>query len=141
MAPTTRRSAGRGGGKQQTTLSFNHRVTKPSSAAKSAKDRASLSPATPAKTKEEEKEEEKDEEKSEVELRALALSEKDIRWHLRLLKYGRVGCHVHHEGLAEAERILRVWDVSSQYGVRCFHYHDLLLCFFFAPQPPSSPAS
>lgn len=155
MPPTTRRSAGSSrGGKQQSTLSFNHRVTKPSAAASktaSAKDLvASPSSTAPAKSSplrkhvatadeevqtkakvdvepEEEKEEEdavvekqeEEEEKSEAELRARELGDRHIDRYWRALERERTTRRVHQEGLDVGEKVLRYWDVSSQYGV-CF---------------------
>lgn len=161
MPPTTRRSAGSSrGGKQQSTLSFNHRVTKPSAAASktaSAKDFvASPSSTAPAKSsplrkhvatadeevqtkakvdvepeeekeeedavvekQEEEGEKEEEEQKSEAELRARELGDRHIDRYWRALERERTTRRVHQEGLDVGEKVLRYWDVSSQYGV-CF---------------------
>ena len=158
MPPTTRRSAGSSrGGKQQSTLSFNHRVTKPSAAASktaSAKDLVVASPSSTAPTKssplrkhvatadeevqtkvkvdvepKEEKEEgdavvekqEEEEEKSEAELRARELGDRHIDRYWRALERERTTRRVHQEGLDVGEKVLRYWDVSSQYGV-CFSF-------------------
>ncbi|KAI1389052.1 DNA polymerase delta, subunit 4-domain-containing protein [Hypoxylon trugodes] len=142
--PTTRRSSGGGRGAtatgRQSTLSFNHRVTKP--VPKSAKDLVSkpakqsplgkhISSAQPSPTPEDEdsiKEEIKDEEevearprpeekpKSEAELRADKITDCQIDQYWRKLERERIASRVHQEDLTLAEKVLRYWDVSSQYG-------------------------
>ncbi|RYP62559.1 hypothetical protein DL771_009689 [Monosporascus sp. 5C6A] len=137
--PTTRRSSRSAG--RQSTLSFNHRVTK-SSVPKSAKSGAmSHVSTTPAKqsplakhvstadlqsepeleVKEEEEEvkaavPEPEPEKSEAELRALKITDSQIDQYWRALERERKAPRVHQEDLSLAEKVLRYWDVSSQYG-------------------------
>ncbi|KAI0428125.1 DNA polymerase delta, subunit 4-domain-containing protein [Xylaria sp. FL1042] len=137
--PTTRRSSGGGrpSGKQST-LSFNHRVTK--SVPKSAKNLSS----TPAKSPlakhvinaepnvkdevdaaieekvqvEEPKqaEPEPEREKTEAELRADKITDRQISQYWRDIESERRTKRLHQEDLSLAEKILRYWDVSSQYG-------------------------
>ncbi|KAI1364929.1 DNA polymerase delta, subunit 4-domain-containing protein [Xylaria arbuscula] len=134
--PATRRSSGGGrpAGKQAT-LSFNHRVTK--SVPKSAKNFAS----TPAKSPlakhviniepdvkdEDEDENEKvqveepkqvapEHEKTEAELRADKISDRQISQYWRDIENERRTKRLHQDDLSLAEKILRYWDVSSEYG-------------------------
>ncbi|KAI1214457.1 DNA polymerase delta, subunit 4-domain-containing protein [Annulohypoxylon truncatum] len=149
--PTTRRSSGnsRVNGRQST-LSFNHRVTK--SGPKSTKDLDSKpAKSSPLKThvssvklEEPTSDEEraiKDEfeekpiegeleeepqvaqpapvvepEKSEAELRAQKITDRQISAYWRELENERKAKRVHQEDLTLAEKVLRYWDVSSQYG-------------------------
>ncbi|KAI1372280.1 hypothetical protein F4677DRAFT_432946 [Hypoxylon crocopeplum] len=142
--PTTRRSGGRRSlpGKQAT-LSFNHRVTK--SVPKSGKDLSSkpakqsplskhissaqepTSEEDDTKVKREEEEvkvkleddveqPEVKEEKSEAELRADKVTNCQVDQYWRKLERERLTKRVHQEDLTLAERVLRYWDVSSQYG-------------------------
>ncbi|KAI1802599.1 DNA polymerase delta, subunit 4-domain-containing protein [Daldinia bambusicola] len=153
----TRRSSGGGGGGKQSTLSFNHRVTK--SVPKATKDLASkpvkqsplvkqVSSTSPEPKEEQEEEEEKEEEvqaevmkeddpqdeegkeekpltklpevrqpeKSDSELRAEKITDRQIDQYWRKLERERIARRVHQEGLTLAEKVLRYWDVSSQYG-------------------------
>ncbi|KAI0181638.1 DNA polymerase delta, subunit 4-domain-containing protein [Hypoxylon sp. FL1284] len=143
--PNTRRSssAARRPAARQATLSFNHRVTKPTP--KTGKDLVSASkpkaqsplakhvssaqpePAeeddvAPVKAEEEEDEEEQTapapepEATSEAELRAARISSRQIDQYWRGLERERVAKRVHQEGLTVAEKVLRYWDVSSHYG-------------------------
>ncbi|RYP42131.1 hypothetical protein DL767_000496 [Monosporascus sp. MG133] len=136
--PTTRRSSRPAG--RQSTLSFNHRVTK-SSVPKSAKSGAkSVVSTTPTKqsplgkhvstadlesepepqVKEEEEVKavvpEPEPEKSEAELRAQKITDSQIDQYWRALERERKAPRVHQEDLSLAEKVLRYWDVSSQYG-------------------------
>ncbi|KAI0853870.1 DNA polymerase delta, subunit 4-domain-containing protein [Daldinia vernicosa] len=139
MTNTRRSSGGNRTTGKQSTLSFNHRVTK--SVPKSAKDLVSqpvkqsllgehVSSAQP-EPKEEEEEVVKDEledgeplvkqpdiqpEKSELELRAAKITIRQIDQYWRRLERERITKRVHQEGLTLAEKVLRYWDVSSQYG-------------------------
>ncbi|KAI8960675.1 DNA polymerase delta, subunit 4-domain-containing protein [Daldinia sp. FL1419] len=139
--PTTRRasSGNRNTTNRQSTLSFNHRVTK--SVPKSGKDLipkpAKESPlgkhvsSAQPEPKEEEKEEDaiRDEDKepltkqpqtqpkkSESELRAAKITDRQIDQYWRQLERERIAKRVHQKGLTLAEKVLRYWDVSSQYG-------------------------
>ncbi|KAI1496171.1 DNA polymerase delta, subunit 4-domain-containing protein [Biscogniauxia marginata] len=144
---TTRSSAG---GAKQSTLSFNHRVTK-SSVPKSAKDLTTSptkkpSPLAKHVSAQDEEEEEPtaittttadadvdidvealqddddDDEpepvpqKSEAELRAEKVTGRQIDQYWRQLERDRLTRRVHQEDLSLAEKVLRYWDVSSQYG-------------------------
>ncbi|KAI2632210.1 hypothetical protein GGR54DRAFT_634975 [Hypoxylon sp. NC1633] len=55
-------------------------------------------------------------EKSEAEVRALKISDKQVDQYWRDLERERVAKRVHQQDLTLAERVLRYWDVSSQYG-------------------------
>ncbi|KAI1457833.1 DNA polymerase delta, subunit 4-domain-containing protein [Annulohypoxylon moriforme] len=150
--PTTRRSSGNSRiNGRQSTLSFNHRVTK--SVPKSTKDLdskptkqsplathvASVKIEEPTSDEEraikdefEEKpikgEPDKEEaqvaqpeprvepEKSEAELRAQKITDRQINTYWRNLENERKAKRVHQEDLTLAEKVLRYWDVSSQYG-------------------------
>ncbi|KAG4222694.1 hypothetical protein PC116_g28832 [Phytophthora cactorum] len=143
--PTTRRSSGGG---RQSTLSFNHRVTK--SVPKATKDLTSkpvkqsplvkqISSTSPEPKDEEVEDVEKEKEvvttdepeneekslvaqpeaqpeKSEAELRAAEITDRQIDQYWRKLERERIAKRVHQEGLTLAEKVLRYWDVSSQYG-------------------------
>ncbi|KAI0594261.1 DNA polymerase delta, subunit 4-domain-containing protein [Biscogniauxia sp. FL1348] len=138
----TTRSSTAGSGARQSTLSFNHRVTKPS-AAKGVKDLSTPAPATKSASplaqhvssaqlvkgreeeeeaeeegEEQEKEQEKtiEEPKSEAEVRAQKVTSRQIDQYWRRLERDRLTPRVHQEGLSLAEKVLRYWDVSSQYG-------------------------
>lgn len=159
--PTTRRSTG-AAGKQQSTLSFNHRVTKP--VPKSAKPLVTTT-TTPTKqsplgkhvskaeaeaeadddeepavdvdeakaatttAKPEQQAAEAEEKKSEAELRAQKIGDRRIEQYWRGLESERMTRRVHQEDLSLAEKVLRYWDVSSQYGV----------CKHIPPPPPTLP--
>ncbi|KAI0452608.1 DNA polymerase delta, subunit 4-domain-containing protein [Xylaria acuta] len=135
--PTTRRSSGGGrpSGKQAT-LSFNHRVTK--SVPKSAKDLVSTPAKSPlAKHVTHAEPDVKDEadaeveekvqveapkqgepvrEKTKAELRADKVTDKQIDQYWHNIESERRTKRLHQENLSLAEKILRYWDVSSQYG-------------------------
>ncbi|KAJ8128792.1 hypothetical protein O1611_g4840 [Lasiodiplodia mahajangana] len=137
--PTTRRSTGGGrpSSGRQATLSFNHRVTK--SVPRSAKDLVSTPAKSPlakhvihaepdvkdeADTEVEEKikveEEPKlvvpEREKTEAELRADKITEGQISRYWYSIENERKTKRLHQDHLSIAEKILRYWDVSSQYG-------------------------
>ncbi|KAI0112171.1 DNA polymerase delta, subunit 4-domain-containing protein [Nemania sp. FL0031] len=136
--PTTRRSTGGGrpSSGRQATLSFNHRVTK--SVPKSAKDLASTAKSPLAKhvihaepdvkdevdSEVEEKIKVEEEpkpvvparEKTEAELRADKITNGQINRYWRNIENERKTKRLHQDDLSLAEKILRYWDVSSQYG-------------------------
>jgi DNA polymerase delta subunit 4 len=138
--PTTRRSSGAARASQaagrQSTLSFNHRVTK-SVPKSNKKDVTSTTPAKAsplskqvlkhedddveaeepptAPVEQEVKEPEKD--MSEAELRAARVSDRQITGYWNKLEKERKAKRVHQEDLTLAEKVLRYFDVSSQYGV------------------------
>ncbi|KAI0911029.1 DNA polymerase delta, subunit 4-domain-containing protein [Ustulina deusta] len=138
MPPTRRSSGGGRPSGKQATLSFNHRVTK--SVPKSVKNAISSAPAKSPLAKhvtnaepdvkeevdtdiEEEKvkvEEPKpvapEREKTEAELRADKITDRQISRYWRDIESERRTKRLHQEGLSLAEKILRYWDVSSQYG-------------------------
>lgn len=121
--------------KQQSTLSFNHRVTK-GNATKAGKDAKLTSPA-PAKAelpaREEVKvvelEEQQPEEvappaqqepaaeKTEAQARAEEISDAQIKRYWKGVEDARTARRVHQEELGLPEKVLRYFDVSSQYGV------------------------
>ncbi|KAK5631335.1 hypothetical protein RRF57_007049 [Xylaria bambusicola] len=155
--PTTRRSTG--GGRptgKQATLSFNHRVTK--SVPKSVKNVSSTHAKSPLakhviNVEPDVKDEAEDEvaaeeeaqvevaperEKTEAELRADEISDRHISQYWRDIENERRTKRLHQEDLSLAEKILRYWDVSSQYGVSvCCAFiifiRDEILMTFFKP--------
>ncbi|EGR48604.1 uncharacterized protein TRIREDRAFT_61551 [Trichoderma reesei QM6a] len=136
--PTTRRSAaasarGRPGPvKGQSTISFTGKVTKavPKDLKKAASDSAiarTTIPERPASKDDEtdvieEPEEEVEpvveqvSEKSEAELKAEKITDAQIKSYWRAIEKQRKAPRVHQEGLDLAEKVLRYFDVSSQYG-------------------------
>lgn len=140
--PTTRRSTGGGRARPgpergQSTISFASRVTKPvpKDAKKAAladppkqaavkatpppEDEAEETPAEEVSDEETEPAESPtpDEEKSEVELRAEQISDREIAAYWRAVEGERIAARVHQEDVPLAEKVLRYFDVSSQYGV------------------------
>lgn len=140
--PTTRRSTGGtrarpGPQKGQSTISFASRVTKsvPRDAKKAAladapkqatvkaspppEDEAEETPADELSAEEAEPAEEitLDEEKTEAELRAEQLSDREIAGYWAGVEGQRIAPRAHQEGVTLSEKILRYFDVSSQYGV------------------------
>lgn len=148
MPPTTRKSSrhSAGAGGKQSTLSFNHRVTKPVHAAgKSTKDNLvkptpPVSPTVEIPVKKEEEEtantsrattsepvspiipetKKPVEPKSEAELKAAKISDAAVKKYWNQIESSRMARDVHKkhgEGLTVGEKVLRYFDVSSQYGV------------------------
>jgi DNA polymerase delta subunit 4 len=138
--PATRKStrgaaARAAASKGQSTLSFNHKVTK-SGAVKSGKADKLSTPAatkvepelqsqTPTREEVEEVEVEQREDvavgqpevqKSEAELRAEKVSDAQIKRYWEGVEAARISKRVHQEDLSQAEKVLRYFDVSSQYG-------------------------
>lgn len=144
--PTTRKVSGG----RQATLSFNHRVTKPSVQRQSAKEAALLTDKAKEvenKDKKEEIEEklkdkkakvevedeapvEEEEEEGEAEVAAPAVvarpqaeidadavSDAQVKRYWRAIEAEGIAKRVHQEGLDLGEKILRHFDVSSQFGV------------------------
>ncbi|KAK3683425.1 DNA polymerase delta, subunit 4-domain-containing protein [Podospora appendiculata] len=143
--PTTRKSSrlsdgASSAGPKQSTLSFNHRVTK--AAPKSAKDSlakaSSLSkeyrPETETETEQPKTEDISEPaspqevvteptpevvEKSEIECKAEKVSDAAIERYWSKIEAARSARAVHRkhaEGLSTGEKVLRYFDVSSQYG-------------------------
>ncbi|ROW06924.1 hypothetical protein VMCG_04130 [Cytospora schulzeri] len=139
--PATRRStrgaaAARGAlSKQQSTLSFNHRVTK-GSATKTGKD-SKLSPPAPAKVEQPageevevvglEEQQQPEEialpvrqepvaEKTGAQAKAEKVSDAQIKRYWKGVEDARIAKRVHQEDLGLPEKVLRYFDVSSQYG-------------------------
>lgn len=125
----------------QSTISFASRVTKPvtRNAKKAAlsdtprkatveatpppKDEAEETPVEDVSLEEVEPVEEvtPDEEKSEAELRAEQVSDREIAGYWAKLESERIAPRVHQEGVPLPEKVLRYFDVSSQYGVSSCH--------------------
>jgi DNA polymerase delta subunit 4 len=144
--PTTRRTSSRTSGGatgKQSTLSFNHKVTK--SVAKSAKDVISSAPVKKSPLSKTAKVDVSDEEaaiakvepvaeqakvesveatkpeppsKNESEVRAEKVSNAAIEKYWRTQEAARIAKRVHQGDLSTGEKVLRYFDVSSQYGVR-----------------------
>ncbi|KAJ4136271.1 hypothetical protein NW768_003882 [Fusarium equiseti] len=143
--PTTRRSARNRGAtaKGQSTLSFSNKVTKP--VPKNAKKSiispsiAKIDPSHLAKQKEPEnivdnepaiaeseqievKEEAKEPavapepEKSELELQAEKITDTQIKKYWKSIENQWTTPRLHQEGVSQSEKVLRYFDVSSQYG-------------------------
>lgn len=145
--PTTRRSTGgaraqQGPTKGQSTISFSNKVSKPG-----ARDDAKKAIITPAKvdraiaTKREEEQlapatvdikiepeveleeveeqtqPEPESEKPEFEIRAENVSDAQIRKYWRDIEALRFAPRVHIDDVSVGEKVLRYFDVSSQYGV------------------------
>lgn len=140
--PTTRRSTGSnrarpGPQKGQSRISFASRVTKSvpkdtkkatlADTPKHATVKATPPPKPePVETPAEELSAEEaepveevtpDEEKSEAELRAEQVSDRDIAGYWAKVEGQRIAARAHQEGVPLSEKILRYFDVSSQYGV------------------------
>ena len=141
--PTTRRSARNRGAtaKGQSTLSFSNKVTKP--VPKNAKKSiispsvANIDPSQLAKQepedivdkataepeqieiKEEVKEPEvaPEPEKSELELQAQKITDAQIKKYWKSIENQWTTPRLHQEGVSQSEKVLRYFDVSSQYGV------------------------
>ncbi|KAF6844124.1 DNA polymerase delta subunit 4 [Colletotrichum musicola] len=136
--PTTRRSTGgararAGPGRGQSTISFSHKVSKPvpkdqkKAALTSAVERADV-----AKKREDEQQvdeiqldesEAKEEEvkekvfvKSEAAIRAEKISDTQINKYWKSIEAERIAPRVHQQDASLAEKVLRYFDVSSQYG-------------------------
>lgn len=140
--PTTRRSTGnaRGPTKGQSTISFHHKVTK-ASAPIDAKNAALNAPAvakveTPTQKEEpatqeiEEPESDVEEEpevaeaepeKSESEIKAGKISDAQIAKFWKSIEKERTAPRVHQQDLSLSEKVLRYFDVSSQFGVSSLH--------------------
>jgi DNA polymerase delta subunit 4 len=136
--PTTRRSSGGRGvvtSGKQSKLSFNNRITK--SVPKPVKDSVASSPLkkeiTREKVEKDDVEDVKTEEqsvqeveqpisrpavaKSDAELKAEKVSDAAVQKYWRKLELERMAKRVHQEDLTTSEKVLRYFDVSSQYGV------------------------
>nr|UTQ10496.1 DNA polymerase delta 4 accessory subunit [Thermochaetoides thermophila] len=138
-------ATGSGSTKHQSTLNFKHRVTKPvSSTAKDTKEKETKSPArakkeiivpapepAPKEEQDEVKEEETNEEVKEVEekevknarsdpeSRAAKVTNAQIEKYWKGIEASRMAKELHRkhgQGLSTEEKVLRYFDVSSQYG-------------------------
>lgn len=131
----------------QSTISFASRVTKPvpkdakKAALSDAPRKAAIDATPPPKDEAEEtpvedvsvdevepvEEVTPDEEKSEAELRAEQVSDREIAGYWARLESERIAPRVHQEDVTLSEKVLRYFDVSSQYGVSCFCHTPLTL--------------
>jgi len=128
----------------QSPLTFTSKVTKPSTSTTKSKLSTTLThlPSSPTSLKSKSKtqstsldqitstslqlqkiqngntNQDEGEDKTEEEIRAEKITDREIKkyWKDREgeRKYGRI----HQEGLSVEEKVLRLWDMSSQYGVR-----------------------
>lgn len=130
--PATRKStrgaaARAAASKQQSTLSFNHKVTKgvttkPGKVSKLSTPAATKvepepQPQTPTNEDVEEIEAQQPEaEKSAAELSAEKVTDAQIKRYWKGVEAARISKRVHQEDLSQAEKVLRYFDVSSQYG-------------------------
>lgn len=137
---TTRGAAAKGAAsaKGQSTLSFNNRVSKAGPVKGTGKDKDveldSAPIATPPPTRKElveaDEEEEEEEEaeavveaeeaaddKPEAEVRAVRITDAQIRRYWKGVEEARLAKRVHQEDLGLGEKVLRYFDISSQYGV------------------------
>lgn len=144
--PVTRKStrsvAAKGTGGKQSTLSFNNRVSKAGTDRASVKETATLTPSPSSATnktvviksinegEEEEQHEtltqqpeqdaqvkEKAENKSRAEAGAGKITDAQIKKYWREVEGARIAKRVHQQDLSLAEKVLRHFDISSQYGV------------------------
>lgn len=141
--PTTRRSTGAaraGPTKGQSTISFHHKVTKastPQDVKKAVLSEPAVAkvqvPAVNEKPEEEglvaepepASEDEQDEpelieavpEKPEAEVRAEKIADAQINKYWKAIENERKAPRVHQKDLSQSEKVLRYFDVSSQYGV------------------------
>ncbi|CAN8104005.1 unnamed protein product [Discula destructiva] len=132
-APTrksTRGAAARGAPSgKQATLSFNNRVSKVGAVKATGKDK-DVKPESPIATPPSSKEAEVDdveiveeavevedaEDKPEDEVRAEKISDAQIRKYWKGVEEARLAKRVHQEDLGLGEKVLRYFDISSQYG-------------------------
>ncbi|KAI8285753.1 hypothetical protein K4K59_007170 [Colletotrichum sp. SAR11_240] len=137
--PTTRRSTGGararpGPARGQSTISFSHKVSKPvpkdlkkAAVLGSAVERAEQAKNEEAaqvdeiqvdepETKEEEEAKEEVPEKSEAVIRAEKISDAQINKYWKSIEAERIAPRVHQKDVTLAEKVLRYFDVSSQYG-------------------------
>ncbi|KAI8301990.1 hypothetical protein K4K61_008315 [Colletotrichum sp. SAR11_59] len=137
--PTTRRSTGGararpGPVRGQSTISFSHKVSKPvpkdlkkAAVLGSAVERAEQAKKEEAaqvdeiqvdepETKEEEEAKEEVPEKSEAVIRAEKISDAQINKYWKSIEAERIAPRVHQKDVTLAEKVLRYFDVSSQYG-------------------------
>ena len=59
-------------------------------------------------------------EKSEAELKAEKITESQINKYWKAIEKERIAPRVHQEGISLNEKVLRYFDVSSQYGVSTY---------------------
>ncbi|KAI8201700.1 GTP-binding protein beta subunit [Colletotrichum sp. SAR 10_76] len=135
--PKTGRSGARarpGPARGQSTISFSHKVSKPvpkdlkkAAVLGSAVERAEQAKKEEAvqvdeiqvdepETKEEEEVEEEVPEKSKAVIRAEKISDAQINKYWKSIEAERIAPRVHQKDVTLAEKVLRYFDVSSQYG-------------------------
>lgn len=153
--PTTRRSTGStksrtGPTKGQSTLTFHNKVTKNvTSDVKKAIVSPPISKVEPPTVEDEvevvdpEDEQEQSEEepveepeaepevpqKSEAELKAEKITESQIEKYWKSIEKERIAPRIHQQGISTHEKILRYFDVSSQYGVSSPKCQLMKTCF------------
>lgn len=136
--PTTRRSASaQGAVGKQSKLSFTHRVTKPvAPAGKKQLISTPLVKELPSEKKVDPEPEiqfqqedfeipapvEVVKEKSEAEIRAEKITNAQIKKYWSGVEAQRLAPRVHQEDLEVGEKVLRYFDVSSQYGVSIINH-------------------
>lgn len=136
--PATRKSTRPPGGRQAT-LSFNNRVTK--NVPRSGKDGIKkLVPSVKPEPKIEHHVEDTTSigesqpgevdalvvpDKSELEIKATILDDRAIQEYWKELESQRKAKRVHQDSLPMSEKILRYFDVSSQYGVSALICHNI----------------
>jgi DNA polymerase delta subunit 4 len=139
MPPSRKSTRLSGGAAKQSTLSFNHRVTKniarPGKAGKDiapkhqhVEDKAGPTDIKIEDVNEDSAVDSQQEpepleteapapEKSAAEIKAETITDKAIQRYWREQEKLRSAKRVHQEGLTTGEKVLRFFDVSSQYGV------------------------
>ncbi|KAK0741818.1 DNA polymerase delta, subunit 4-domain-containing protein [Apiosordaria backusii] len=134
--PVTRRStratssSKAGGEAKQAKLNFNNKITKPLPSRAHPKDKvakveealvrtATPSPAPEPVSVKVEKEEKAEVKLSPAEVKASKISQAAINRYWKSIEESRLAKEVHKKhtaGLTTGEKVLRYWDVSSQYG-------------------------
>lgn len=98
-------------------------------------------PQAPAVDDDEEEEEKPEvEEKPEWEVRAEAVTEAQVKRYWRRIEQAASAPRVHQEDLDVGEKVLRYFDVSSQYGVSLGSSHSHSIMPLFAPTVVSQPS-
>lgn len=134
-APTRKSARGAAAAsKGQLTLSFNNRVSKSGAVKTTGKHEAAaelespIAAAPPSKkakieevaeavTDAEEEAQDAEDDKPEAEVRAQKITDAQVRKYWKGVEEVRLAKRVHQEELALGEKVLRYFDISSQYGV------------------------
>lgn len=150
MPAPTRKSArsAAAASKGQSTLSFNNRVSKSGAAKATGKDAAAAAatelespiatppPSKKAKIEEaeeavvepEDESQEVEDDKPEAEVRASKITDAQLRKYWKGVEEARLAKRVHQEELGLGEKVLRYFDISSQYGVGFSPFPFLVKC-------------